>query len=100
VPQSKQTIISGKTHTTGLSMFFSLEKWMPISPVNLLWLTDAHDLQGILLQLDRIGTKNPCRDVFSLEVGTVFENKTLLLNRLTIGEEEYEDRTGRSPMLR
>jgi hypothetical protein len=81
-------------------MFFSLEKWMPISPVNLLWLTDAHDLQGILLQLDRIGTKNPCWDVFSLEVGTVFENKTLLLNRLTIGEEEYEDRTGRSPMLR
>jgi hypothetical protein len=30
-------------------------------------------------------------------VGTVFENKTLLLNRLTIGEEEYEDRTARSP---
>jgi hypothetical protein len=59
VPQSKQTIISGKTHTTSLSTFFSLEKWMPISPVNLLWLTDAHDLQGVLLQLDRIGTKNP-----------------------------------------
>ena len=52
VPQSKQTMSSGKTHTTGLSMFFSPGKWMPISPVNLLWLTDAHDLQGILLQLD------------------------------------------------
>jgi hypothetical protein len=28
-------------------MFFSPEKWMAISPVNLLWLTDPHDLQGI-----------------------------------------------------
>jgi hypothetical protein len=28
VPQSKQTISSGNTHTTGLSMFFSPRKWM------------------------------------------------------------------------
>jgi hypothetical protein len=28
-------------------MFFSPGKWMPISPLNLHWLTDPHDLQGI-----------------------------------------------------
>jgi hypothetical protein len=33
----------------GLSMFFSPGEWIPISPVNLLWLTDPHDLQGIRL---------------------------------------------------
>jgi len=31
----------------GLAMFFSPGKWMPISPPDLLWSTDAHDLQGI-----------------------------------------------------
>jgi|SRR5216684_4411375 len=47
VPQSKQTTSSGNTHTTGLSMFFSPGKWMAISAVNLLWLTDPHDLHGM-----------------------------------------------------
>jgi hypothetical protein len=28
-------------------MFFSPGEWMPISPVNFLWLTDLHDLHGI-----------------------------------------------------
>jgi hypothetical protein len=28
-------------------MFFSPRKWITISPLNLLWLTDPHDLQGI-----------------------------------------------------
>jgi hypothetical protein len=28
-------------------MLFGPRKWMPISAVNLLWLTDPHDLQGI-----------------------------------------------------
>jgi hypothetical protein len=31
----------------GLSMFFSSRKWMPISALHFLWLTDPHDLQGI-----------------------------------------------------
>jgi hypothetical protein len=44
VPQSKQTTSSGNTHTTGLSMFFSPGKWMPISAVNLRRRTDPHDL--------------------------------------------------------
>ena len=48
VPQSKQTTISGNTHTTGLSISFSSGKWMAISAVNLLWLIDAHHLQGII----------------------------------------------------
>ena len=43
MPQSKQTTTSGNTHTTGLSI---LGKWMPISALNLFWLTDPHDLQG------------------------------------------------------
>ena len=43
MPQSKQTTISGNTHATGLSMLFSPGKWMPISPVNLRWLTEPHD---------------------------------------------------------
>jgi hypothetical protein len=44
VPHSKQTTISGNTHATGLSMLFSPGKWIPISPVNLRWLTEPHDL--------------------------------------------------------
>jgi hypothetical protein len=68
VPQSKQTESSGKTHTTGLSMFFSPGKWIPISAANLHWLTDPHDLQGMLLQLYRIS------DVFSQQLGTTLEN--------------------------
>jgi hypothetical protein len=46
MPQSKQTINSGKTHTMGLSMLFSPGEWMPISPLILLWLTDPQDLQA------------------------------------------------------
>jgi hypothetical protein len=65
-----------------LSMFFSPRKWMPISPVNLLWLTDAHDLQGIFPQLDR----NKC-DAFSSQWVTTLENQDLVLNRLTFGEK-------------
>ena len=49
VPQSKQTTIRGNTHTTGLSMSLRPGKWMAISPVNVLWLVDPHDLQDITL---------------------------------------------------
>jgi hypothetical protein len=28
-------------------LFFAPGKWMPISAMNLLWLVDPHDLQGI-----------------------------------------------------
>jgi hypothetical protein len=45
VPQFRQTTSSGNTHTTGLSMLFRPGKWMHISPVNLLCLSDPHDLQ-------------------------------------------------------
>jgi CheY-like chemotaxis protein len=51
VPQSKQTTTSGNTHTTGLSIFFSPRKWMPISVLNFFWLTDPQDSQGIVLWL-------------------------------------------------
>jgi len=47
IPQFKQTTTSENTHTTDLSIFFSPGKWMPISALNLFWLTDPHDLQGI-----------------------------------------------------
>jgi len=50
-------------------MFFSPGKWMPIFPVNLLWLTDAHDLQGILLQLDSNRNQEPYCDVFTPSLG-------------------------------
>jgi hypothetical protein len=48
VPQSKQTISCGNIQTVGLSMFFSPGERMPISPMNVCWLTDPHDLQGML----------------------------------------------------
>jgi hypothetical protein len=58
---------------------------MPTSPVNLLWLTDAHDLQGMPLQLDPNSWEPYC-DVCSPQLVTIVENQNLVLNRLTFGE--------------
>jgi hypothetical protein len=43
-PQFKQTNSSGKTQTMGFSRPFSPAKWMAVSAVNLLCLSDLHDL--------------------------------------------------------
>jgi hypothetical protein len=42
-PQFKQTDISGKTQTVGLSRFLSPGKWMASSPTNLLSFANPHD---------------------------------------------------------
>jgi hypothetical protein len=44
-PHSKQTASFGNTHTMGLSKPFNPGKWMAISPLNTLWLSERHRLQ-------------------------------------------------------
>src|SRR5262249_17959529 len=47
VPQCKQIVNWGKTHTAGLSMFFIPGGWMAISPANTRWFREPHDGQAV-----------------------------------------------------
>src|SRR2546430_8909542 len=59
LPHLRQTISSGKTHTTGLSRFFSPGEWMAISAVNLLCWSDAHALH--------VTVRSPCHRMSTTE---------------------------------